>query len=248
MTTARPKILVTRPREDAITTQNAFEAAGFETLSSPLLEITPLDFSLPDLASYQGLLFTSQAGVRFFKNSLQAPLPPDIRFFTVGDQTAETAKQCGFDPVFSAQGTGADLVALVQSHTTNFSKPYLYLRGDLVARPLRPLCEICGIVLHEKRVYKACPLPTFTPETLSALKAGQISAVLFFSKRTAAIFLDIITRLAMEYTLATINALCISESVLVCVHPAPWRGAYSAKHPNGKSLLDLAERVCLREV
>jgi uroporphyrinogen III methyltransferase / synthase len=71
------RIVVTRPRGEAIRAAAVLEALGAEALLAPMLEIrpiddpAPLDAAIERLAEYQWLVFTSANGVRFFMRRLR---------------------------------------------------------------------------------------------------------------------------------------------------------------------------------
>ena len=87
------RILITRPIEDAKPLADALAERGIQVLIEPLLEIRHLEDAEIDLAGAQALLFTSANGVRAF-----AALSPrrDLKVFTVGDGSADAARQAGF--------------------------------------------------------------------------------------------------------------------------------------------------------
>src|SRR4029434_1828997 len=104
------RILITRPIEDARPLADALEERGIEVLIEPLLEIRHLEDAEIDLDGVQTLLFTSANGVRAF-----AALSPrrDLKAFTVGDGSAEAARQAGFSNGASAHDAVAALAARV---------------------------------------------------------------------------------------------------------------------------------------
>lgn len=91
-------VLVTRPREQADAWLTGLEAAGARALAHPTITVgpppswDPLDEGLRELATYDWLVFTSAAAVRFTWARLRAldlPLPvPPLRIAAVGPETA----------------------------------------------------------------------------------------------------------------------------------------------------------------
>src|SRR6476659_3299412 len=57
-------IVVTRAREQASDLRTQLEALGAEVVELPAITIEPVDFTLPDLATYEWIVFTSVNGVR----------------------------------------------------------------------------------------------------------------------------------------------------------------------------------------
>jgi uroporphyrinogen III methyltransferase / synthase len=94
------RIVITRPREDALRASTALEMLGAEVLLAPTVEVRPitdssaLDRSIDHLADYQWLVFTSANGVRFFfrrleERGLDLRSTGHIKFAAIGPTTAE---------------------------------------------------------------------------------------------------------------------------------------------------------------
>src|SRR5687767_2000262 len=106
------RVLITRPRDDALSLAEKLEGRGHKVLIEPLLEIRYVVGAKIDLAGAQAVLFTSTNGVRAFA---AAESRRDLPAFAVGDSTAAAARVAGFTMVESAGGTVDDLVRLVQA-------------------------------------------------------------------------------------------------------------------------------------
>ena len=102
---ARPlfgrSVVVTRAREQASELRPGFEELGAEVLELPAIEITPVDFTVPDLARYDWLVFTSANGVRAFFDrgldpaGLDARALAGVRVAAIGPGTAARAGRRG---------------------------------------------------------------------------------------------------------------------------------------------------------
>ena len=103
------RVWVTRAEPGAARTAARLTALGFEPLVAPLLAIRPLAPAI-DLTGVAALAFTSRNGVAAF-----AALTPDraLPVFTVGDATAQAARDAGFTEVRSAAGDVHALAALI---------------------------------------------------------------------------------------------------------------------------------------
>ena len=74
-------VVVTRAREQASELRNRFELLGATVLELPTIEITPLDFTMPELSHFAWLIFTSVNGVDAFFDRGLVPLGLDARAF-----------------------------------------------------------------------------------------------------------------------------------------------------------------------
>ncbi|MCC6597212.1 MAG: uroporphyrinogen-III synthase [Alphaproteobacteria bacterium] len=243
MSAGRIFVLITRPEAEAALYAKELREAGFSSLLAPMLDIQPIPFPAPDLAYYQALLFTSVNGVRAFCAQVE---DRDICAYTVGQHTAQEAKKQGFTEIRSAAGTGVDMVRLVVEEAQGPARPFLHVRGDHAALALDEALATQGLRAERLVVYHALPVEVLTPEVLSALRAGEVQAVTFFSRRTAENFMEIVRRAGLEAVLKGIKALCISESVLQYVQPDLWLETYASGTPDRGGMMVLLQRACIK--
>ncbi len=105
MNNSKPKVLVTRPKEEAERLKELLAAAGIEVLCFPTIEILPLedyskvDATLQRLEDFHWLVFTSANGVKFFFKRWRTlyghrPLP-SLWIACIGPGTAEALSKRG---------------------------------------------------------------------------------------------------------------------------------------------------------
>jgi uroporphyrinogen-III synthase len=234
-------VLITRPLADADEFAKDILALGLKPLIEPMLGIVPINYQTPDLGNYSAIAFTSANAVRMFGRPEPAA---DIQVFAAGQHTAEEARKQGYLKVISAGGDASDLAALIRLKLPAGHGPVLHIRGEHTAMPLEELLRKDKILVTALVVYTAKSEDAFTPTCRDALKSGNIGAVTFFSKRTAANFITLAANEGLTGSLAGIKALCISPSVLECVQGASWAQAYSAERPEKASMLALVRSVC----
>jgi len=214
------RILITRPIDDARPLADALEERGIEVLIEPLLEIRHLEDAEIVLQGVQALLFTSANGVRAF-----AALSPrrDLKAFTVGDGSAEAARQAGFTQVESAKGDVEALAALAVDRLKAEDGILFHAAGTVTAGDLKARLEGLGYQVRRAQLYEAKIAGALSPETLMNLNLGGIDAVLLFSPRTASTFADL-WRAAGSPSLARIQALCLSAAVAREIGNLGWAG------------------------
>ncbi|WP_374385943.1 uroporphyrinogen-III synthase [Sandaracinobacter sp.] len=175
----RPLLLLTRPGEEAEATASAAGAAGFETLSAPLLHIDALDWSLPADAAPDALLFTSARAPH-----IVASRRPDLRSlpaYAVGPNTAAAVGRAGFRLAAVGEADGSAIVARAAAGGV---RNLLHMAGEQAARLDVPE----GIRLTRVPVYAARLAADLPEAALEALRSGALFATLLFSPRTAAHF------------------------------------------------------------
>ena len=93
-------VLITRPDHMAYDTATLFASKGARAVVFPLIEIVPLPFEIPDMSTYDMLVFTSQNAVSLFFEKLYS-LGRDARsiartqVFCIGPKTRDTLKGYG---------------------------------------------------------------------------------------------------------------------------------------------------------
>ncbi|HET6156785.1 MAG TPA: uroporphyrinogen-III synthase [Dongiaceae bacterium] len=231
------RILITRPIEDAKPLADALADRGVEVLIEPLLEIKHLDGAELDLDGVQALLFTSANGVRAFA---AASPRRDLKTFTVGDGSAEAARQAGFSDVESAKGDIEALTALVVDRLKAEDGILFHAAGTVTAGDLKARLEGLGYRVRRAQLYEARIATALSPETRANLTLGGIDAVLLFSPRTAGTFAELWQQ-AGSPSLAKIQALCLSAAVAREIGNLGWAAVEIADRPDLPSMLALVD-------
>ncbi len=231
------RLLITRPIEDAKPLADALAERGVEVLIEPMLEIRHLDDAEIDLDDVRALLFTSANGVRAF-----AALSPrrELKAFTVGDGSAEAARQAGFPQVESAKGDVEALAALVVDRLKPDDGILFHAAGTVTAGDLKARLEGLGYRVRRAQLYEAKIATALSAETRANLTLGGIDAVLLFSPRTARTFAEL-WQAAGAPTLARIQALCLSAAVAREIGNLGWRAVEIADRPDLPSMLALVD-------
>ncbi|MCW4462436.1 uroporphyrinogen-III synthase [Sphingomonas sp. BT-65] len=105
---SRP-LAILRPAPGNAATAARVRGAGLVLLTIPLFEVTPLDWTPPDPARFDGLLLTSANAVRHGGAGLRDLL--GLPVLAVGSATADIARQAGFDVVRIGTNDLTDLLA-----------------------------------------------------------------------------------------------------------------------------------------
>src|SRR6516165_12285982 len=177
--------LVTRPREEAQRLAAALAERGVGAVVEPMMEVRNRVAAPLDLASVQAILCTSANGVRALARATgERGLP----LLVVGEATASRARAEGFTDVASADGAVADLVRLAAARLRPQNGRLLQVAGNVVAGDLVGALRAHGFVIERRVLYEARPVERLSAPALSALRGRTIDFALFFSPRTAAIF------------------------------------------------------------
>jgi uroporphyrinogen III methyltransferase/synthase len=186
-------VVVTRAREQASGLRARLEALGAEVLEMPAIAIRPVPFTVPDLARYAWVVFTSANGVdAFFDRGLLAggrdarALSP-VRIAAIGPGTADA---------LGRRGLRADLVPprfVAESLCEAFppGQGRVLLARAEVARDVLPGgLEAKGYDVDVLAVYRTEPAAP-AAGALARLRGGEVDAVTFTSSSTVTNFCDL---------------------------------------------------------
>jgi uroporphyrinogen-III synthase len=232
------RIAVTRPQADSERTATALRARGHEVLVAPLLQVEPVEAAIRE--SWAAVIITSaNAPVAIAAHPARAALIK-LPLFAVGRRSAEAARAAGFTNVIPAGGDVRDLVRLIVARRADATGPLLYLAGEDRAADLIGELTARGIAAEMAVVYRAATAP-FPGALIEALKAGEIDAVLHFSRRSADSYLTG-ARLAGVADLAmAVRHLCLSAPIAEPLREAGASRIAVAKRPDEAAIIELAE-------
>jgi len=229
------RALITRPAQDSAQLIGELKRRGVEVFVSPMITITFVDQTEPDLNGKQALLFTSANGVRAFAHiCAERGLP----VFAVGDRTATAAREAGFGAVRSAGGDVGSLAELVARSCTPAGGALLHPAGSATAGDLSGRLGADGFVVARQVLYRARPATELSGEIRLALADSEIDIVLFYSPRTAAIFVKLAKASGLELACEKLEILCLSEAVAEAADVIMWRLVLIAATPTQAALLD----------
>lgn len=226
------RVVVTRPQADAERTAQALEARGHDVLLVPLMRVEPLAADLS--GAWAGVIVTSGnalAGIEGRPESLKA-----LPLFAVGRRSAAAAQ--GFASVHSADGDVRDLVALIAREHRGGT--LLYLAGEERAADLVGELARIGVRAEMRVVYRAVSAP-FPSILVAALEAGDVDAVLHYSRRSAENYLQGAREAGtLEAALAVTHA-CLSPQVAEPLRAVGVTDVRIASRPDEVAILGLLD-------
>jgi uroporphyrinogen-III synthase len=228
------RLLVTRPSADAPRVVEALRRMGIGAVVEPLIFIEPVAGAVPDLAGVQAVLATSANGARALA---RAEHRRDIPLFAVGDATAESARDAGFETVESAAGDVESLVQLVCARLDPAAGGLLHVAGSHVAGDLAARLDGAGFSYRRSILYQARAAERFSSETAQALAEATIDGAQFFSPRTAATFVTLAREARLDGATEGLTAFCLSPAVAERIRDLPWNQVVVAQSPDLESLM-----------
>ena len=217
------RVAITRAEPEASRTAARVRARGAEAIVAPLITIVPCGYDT-NTEGAQAIIFTSTNGVRAFPDARGAR---DRLVLTVGDATAEAAREAGFNDVRSADGDVNALVALAKRELDPAEGKLIHIAGDHVAGDLGGELRAAGFSVERRLAYAsvaAAPLPP-------ALN-GPLDIVLFHSPRAAQRFIELGAPNA-----ANLVAGCMSAAIAEAAGKVSWKRIITAPRPREDDLL-----------
>jgi uroporphyrinogen-III synthase len=235
--------LVTRPREEAETLVQTLAGRSVQALVEPLMQIHFLE-AAPDLLGVQAVLCTSANGV---KALARTGADKGVPVFAVGDATAARAREAGFTRVESAGGNSLDLAQLVARRLQPSDGRLLYVSGRDVAGNLVEALHQRGFATERSVLYQARPVAALSAAAVHALSAGEIDFALFFSPRTAEIFVRLADAAGVGAACDRVTALSISAAADAELGKIAWYRRRIAERPDQRALLCLLDGLLAKE-
>lgn len=225
-------VLITRPEDSAAETAYALNQKGYLSFCEPFLEVVFHDVELPDMQPYDALVFTSANAVQAFilKNDQR-----DMIAYCVGEQTLIAVRQAGFKKYKSAQGKVSDLIEMIKNEP--IKDKILYVRARDIVQPF----TVEGKDVEEITLYHTEKTKEISQNCLDLMKAGAFSSVLFYSARTAQIFVELAEKHGIKECLKQCKALCLGDSMIEYVTNLQWKNVAVAKTPDREGMLQLLE-------
>jgi len=186
------RVVVTRPQSDSERTATALRAHGHEALVAPLMKIESVG---ADLAGRWGAVIVTSANVpNAIADNPARDVLTKLPLFAVGQRSAEAARRVGFTDVTSAGGDVRDLVRTLVAQHADAKAPLLYLAGEM------------------RIVYRAVTVP-FPPALTEALEAGEVDAVMHFSRRSADSYVTGAKKAGIAGLALAVRHFCLSAQV-----------------------------------
>lgn len=232
------RLLMTRPEPDAQRSAELLRERGHVVLVAPLLHFAMIAPPPIPLEGRSGAIVTSANALR------AAAIHPEfaalrlLPVFAVGTRTAALARELGFAAVADAQGSADDLLQFMRSRVGRGER-FLYLTGEDRARDIAGALAAQGVLVDTVPLYRMVPSTVLPDETVRALKAGEVDAVLHYSRRTAEAYLACAKAGGFLAEALAPEHLCLSAQVAAPIREAGARQVGIAARPNEPALLAL---------
>lgn len=230
------RLLLTRPKEDAVALAATLKTLGHSVVVAPLMQVEIYEGPPLAISGMQGVIATSANGVRAFAARSDKR---DIPIYAVGPQTAEAATQAGFQFVYSAEGDAAALAEAIAGWAKPDMGGLLHAAGTETAGRLRQALQAKGFAVTVEILYEATPVAELPQNLADALRADSLDGVMLFSPRSAKLFASLVTGAKLGHACARLKCFCISAATASALGDLSFQQVSVAGAPNQEAMLAL---------
>jgi uroporphyrinogen-III synthase len=230
------RVVIIRPQPAAERTAAALAARGHGVWVVPLMQVEPVEADLS--GDWGGVIVTSANAPAAIAGNPEREALLALPLLAVGQRSAEAARAAGFTEVTSAGGDVRDLLRALTTRRLDKVAPLLYLAGEDRTTDLAAELAAHGIAAEMRVVYRAAPLP-FPPELTAALEAGDVEAVLHFSRRSAENYVAGARAAGIAKEALAVRHYCLSAQVAEPLEAAGAKRVTIAPRPQEAALIEL---------
>jgi uroporphyrinogen-III synthase len=236
------RLLVTRPQPDAERTAAALARLGHQVEHAAMLRVEFIPDAELGSGPWSAVVATSANALRAIGSHPRRAALLRLPLFAVGRRTAAAARAAGFPDVTAAGGDVRELAQCLREWRRDEDAgrhPLLYLAGEDRSGDLAGALAADGRSVHTVAVYRAVKADKFPPAAASALAAGQIDGVLYFSRRSAEAYIACARAAALlDQALATAH-YCLSAQIAEPLKAAGAPTIHIAARPDEPALIAL---------
>lgn len=212
-------VVITRPEEQSETFMHGLLERGAEPFLFPVIETVPpedwgsLDTAIQQLDSYDGLIFTSVNGVKFFMRRLKEKGKDvrelkGLRLYAIGPKTEKAVNALGINVDVVPEDYVAESLLASMGKENIKGKRFLLPRAAVARETLPDQLRAQGATLDVAPAYQTVRPQTDTQELARRLKEGSLHAVTFTSSSTVTHFMRLVDA-ELKPQLAKVAIACI---------------------------------------
>ena len=245
-------LVITRPEDQSETFMHGLLERGAEPFLFPVIETIPpedwkpLDTAIQKLDSYDGLIFTSVNGVKFFMRRLKEKGKDvrelkGLRLYAIGPKTEKAVNALGINvDVVPDDYVAESLIASMGKENIK-GKKFLLPRAAVARETLPDQLRAQGATLDVAPAYQTVRPQTNTDELICRIKEGSIHAVTFTSSSTVTHFMKLVGT-ELKPQLAKVAIACIGPVTAKTAEKAGLKVDIMAEEYTVDGLIDALEK------
>ncbi len=241
-------VLITRALDEAMRTAGKLAAIGHHAILSPVLEMAPTGAEWPD-GVVDAVLATSTQAFELFSDTQERPSPETRRLlpvYVVGERTLAAARERGFEGRGGVAPDAKDLAkTLVAALSGGDPARLVYLAGRDRKPDLEGELGAAGHHVETIEVYAAQPVDALDEEAAALIHAGDIGAVMHYSRRSTEIFLNLANEAGLDPS--NLVHVAISKDAAQPLNLAGVASVLIAEEPKEQAMLAALEAIAAQE-
>jgi uroporphyrinogen-III synthase len=232
------QVLVTRPAERAAETAAVLAILGHEAVVSPVIQIARTGETWPK-RTIDRLVATSARAFEALQMEPDFPTAETRRLlplFVVGETTLAAARAAGLTGPATCAVDVLHLAPSLLAHRRPVMR-VVYVAGHERKPELEAICTDAGVLLTVVETYSAEAMSQLSDEARAALDEASVGAVLHYSRRSTAIFLELME--ADGFDPSQLTHIAISEDAAGPLHVLNLPRVRVAALPDEDSMLAL---------
>ena len=229
-------LITTRPIDDALSDCKILIKRGIKALASPSMGIVKTKFDFDN--KYDAIFLTSRHASHIVGKLENKNIP----IFCVGSATAKSARNYGATNLFVGNSDASLLAKKTKKKlpkNSNIFWPSNNKNPDKVYGILKSNC----FNIDKKIVYKNCSIDNLDIISSNLIKKKQISVVLFFSLRSAEMWIELINKSNLFKFLMSVNFVVINEEVSKYLKELKLKNVIVSRRKRRASVLSLGIKV-----
>lgn len=239
-------IIIIRAEPDASRDVAWLKRHQVPAIAVPVMHAKIRPFALPDVSSFQAIVFTSRHAVAAVAVSTNIESLRSLPSYAVGRSTAIAARQAGFSKVITGHGGGRGLLPLLVSDLRPDAGTLLWPSAVNISFDIAGSLGKFGFVVTRMPVY-AMPATNHADTNLSECLATHSSAaVVAMSARSIELFSKLLTNNQLDECRDIITVIAGSQSIANAAG-SRWANILIAKAPRRSRLLAISRFVHRRQ-
>jgi len=196
-------VVITRPEEQSEAFMQGLLERGAEPFLFPVIETVPpedwgpLDAAIQKLDGYDGLIFTSVNGVKFFMRRLKEKGKDvrelkGLRLYAIGPKTEKAVNALGINVDVVPEDYVAESLLASMGKENIKGKKFLLPRAAVARETLPDQLRAQGATIDVAPAYQTIRPKTDTGELIRRIEEGSVHAVTFTSSSTVTHFMGLI--------------------------------------------------------
>ncbi len=227
--------LLTRPLAQSLILQNDLKTLGIESFIEPMIAIEEIIAKPIKIANDSLVIITSS---NILEILLKHQIDRLVRIAMVGDESSKIAQSLGFNNIIKVAKNIEELIDFIRYEIPSYTE-INYLRSEYIAFDLKNHLKSFGYFVVEYILYKSIPSKKLSDGLVLMIKNHEIKRVLFFSKRTSAIFISLAKNAGILSELSGIEALVMSNNIANQLKNINWKKVIIAKHPTKSAMIGI---------